>query len=140
MVNVTDPLDEVADVGVNTALKFSVPPAATVLEVLIPETLKPEPLTLTCDKESVELPLFFSVITSELLYPTATLPKLTLVGLTEPSDCSPVPLRAIVAGEPGALLVIEILPAALPSDVGANVTVNVVFAPTLIVVGARVIV
>jgi hypothetical protein len=48
---------------------------------------------------------------------------------------TPVPLKPIVAGEPGALLVIEILPVAAPEAVGANCVVNVVFAPALIVVG-----
>jgi hypothetical protein len=48
----------------------------------------------------------------------------------------PVPLSGIVAGEPGALLEIEMLPEALPPDVGANVTVNMLFAPTLMVLGA----
>ena len=140
VVSVIDPLDEVADVGVNTALKFRVPPAATVLDVLIPETLKPDPVTLTCEKVSVAVPVFVSVITLELLLPTTTLPKLTLVGLTEPRACRPVPLSAIVAGDPEALLVMEIVPVALPSDVGAKVTENVVLAPALMVVGARVMV
>lgn len=49
----------------------------------------------------------------------------------------PVPLNAIVAGETGALLVIEILPGALPADVGANVTVKVRFEPALMVVGVK---
>lgn len=40
------------------------------------------------------------------------------------------------AGEPGALLVTEMLPDALPADVGANVTVKVLFCPALIVDGA----
>jgi len=35
------------------------------------------------------------------------------------------------------LLVIEMLPGALPDDVGVNVTVNVLFAPALMVVGAK---
>jgi hypothetical protein len=86
------------------------------------------------------LPVFLSVITSELLLPTTTLPKATLVGLADPSACRPVPLSAIIAGDPDALLVIEMVPEALPADVGANVTVNVVLAPALIDIGARVIV
>lgn len=84
--------------------------------------------------------MFFSVITLELLLPITTLPNVTLVGLAEPSACKPVPLSAIVAGDPGALLVIEMLPVELPSAVGANWTVNVVFAPAATVVGVSVIV
>lgn len=80
------------------------------------------------------------MIKSELLLPTTTLPKATLVGLADPSDWRPVPLRAIVAGDPDALLVIEMFPAALPSEAGVKVTVNVVLAPALIDIGARVMV
>jgi hypothetical protein len=39
----------------------------------------------------------------------------------------PVPLRAIAIGEPGALLVMEMLPFALPAVVGANLAVTEVF-------------
>jgi hypothetical protein len=120
VVRVTDPLDEVADVGVNTALKFRAPPAVIVVEVLIPETLKPDPVTLTCEKVRVELPVFVIVITLELLFPTTTLPKLTLVGLTESRACRPVPLKEIVSGEFVASLTIVNVPVAFPADGGAN--------------------
>jgi hypothetical protein len=46
-----------------------------------------------------------------------------------------VPLSAIVSGEPGALLVIEMLPEVLPVAAGANLAVNEVFEPALIVTG-----
>jgi hypothetical protein len=139
VLSVMEPFDEVAEVGANTALKFSVPPAATVLEVDTPETLNPDPLTFTCENVNVALPEFFSVITSELLLPTTTLPKETLVGLAEPNACRPVPLKLIVAADPGALLVIEMFPAKLPSDVGANVTEKIALAPALMLSGASVI-
>jgi hypothetical protein len=86
------------------------------------------------------LPVFFSVITLELLLPTTTLPNETLVGLAEPIASSPVPLKPIVAGDPGALLVIEMFPDALPSAGGAKLTEKVVFAPALMLTGASVIV
>src|ERR1700730_14542727 len=47
----------------------------------------------------------------------------------------PVPLRAMVSGEPGALLVIEILPPAAPVDVGEKVALKVELCPALRVVG-----
>ncbi len=84
--------------------------------------------------------MFLREITSELLLPTTTLPKAMLAGLAEPSACIPVPLKATEAGDPGELLVIEMFPAALPSTVGAKATEKVVFAPALIVVGAKVMV
>jgi hypothetical protein len=46
----------------------------------------------------------------------------------------------MVVGEVGALLVMEMLPEALPAVVGVNVAVNVVFAPALIEVGCKLMV
>jgi hypothetical protein len=46
-----------------------------------------------------------------------------------------VALSAIVVGELGALLTIEMLPVALPAVVGANCAVKVAICPTLIVSG-----
>lgn len=140
VASVMDPVEAAAEVGVNTALKFNELPAAIVLDVVSPEMLKPDPLTLTCENDKVALPVFFSVITLELLLPTTTLPNERLVGLADSRASSPVPLKATVVGDPAALLVIEMLPEALPSAVGVKVTENVVLAPALIVVGARLIV
>jgi len=47
----------------------------------------------------------------------------------------PVPDRATAAGEPGALLTIEILPDAAPADVGAKVAVNDALLPALMLIG-----
>jgi hypothetical protein len=47
VASVMVPVDEVADVGAKTALKFSDAPAAIVLDVVRPEMLNPVPLTLT---------------------------------------------------------------------------------------------
>jgi hypothetical protein len=49
--------------------------------------------------------------------------------------CVPIPLSAMVSGEFGALLAIEMLPLALPAVVGANLAVNDVPCPTLSVTG-----
>ena len=80
------------------------------------------------------------MIGCELVLFTVTVPKATLDGVAEICACNPVPLNASVAGEPGALLVMEILPEALPLAIGVKVTVNVVFAPALIEVGCKFIV
>src|SRR5437879_11544738 len=61
--------------------------------------------------------------------PTSTLPKLTLGGVTESCGCTPVPLRAMVLGELGALLTSERLPDTLPVAVGANCTLKVLDCP-----------
>lgn len=120
VASVIDPLADVAETGVNTASKFSDPPAGIVLEVLRPEMLNPEPLTLTCENDNVTLPVFLIVTTAELLLPTTTLPNATLAGFTEPRASNPVPLSPIDTVEPGALLVIVTSPVRLPADCGAN--------------------
>jgi len=56
--------------------------------------------------------------------PTLTLPKLTLEGVTESCGCVPVPLKEIVAGEFVALLTTVTLPARLPVEVGAKLTLK----------------
>lgn len=75
-----DPLAAPVEVGAKTALKVTLPPAAIVVAVERPVTLKPAPVTFICEKVRVALPLFRSVTVWELLLPVATLPKLTLVG------------------------------------------------------------
>jgi hypothetical protein len=52
----------------------------------------------------------------------------------------PVPLSEMVAGVAEALLVMEMLPVALPSVVGAYVTVNCELAPALTDVGAVIVI
>lgn len=69
------------------------------------------------------------------MLPTATDPKFTLEGLALSWPCIPVPVNAIVAGEPGALLTIEMLPAAAPAEVGVKMAENDALLPALIVIG-----
>jgi len=83
VVSVMLPVTAVAEEGVKTALKVVLPPAAIVVDVDSPDWLNPVPATVICEKVRVALPLFLSVIGCELLLPTATVPKLTLVGLAE---------------------------------------------------------
>src|SRR2546422_11104332 len=96
---------------------------------LTPLALKPAPVTVTPEMVTLEFPLLVSVTGNPLLPPTFTLPKLRLVGLAPSRNvaATPVPLRAIVRGEPGALLVMETLPLALPAAEGANCALNVAF-------------
>ena len=67
------------------AFSVALAPAAIVVEVVIPELLKPEaaPVVLTCENVSVEVPPFLRVMGCELLFPTTTLVKATLVGFAE---------------------------------------------------------
>ena len=65
------------------------------------------------------------------------MPKLRLVGfaVTRKVAVTPVPLRAIVSGEPGALLTSETVPVTLPPAVGAKTTLNVALLPAAMVSG-----
>lgn len=65
-------------------------------------------------------PELVRVTACDPLLPTKTFPKLKLGGLAVSCPCTPVPLKTIVAGDPGALLLMEMLPAALPVAAGAN--------------------
>src|SRR5260370_885178 len=105
---------------------------------LTPLALKPAPVTVTPEMVTLEFPLLVSVTGNPLLPPTFTLPKLRLVGLAPSRNvaATPVPLSAIVRGEPGALLVIEAVPLALPAVVGENVVLKEVLCPGLRVSGA----
>ena len=69
------------------------------------------------------------------MLPTANDPKFTLDGLAPSWPSIPVPDSAIVAGEPGALLTIEIPPVSLPTAGGENFAVNDALLPALIVRG-----
>jgi hypothetical protein len=94
--------------------------------------LKPAPVTLPPVMDTAVVPVLESVtVVGELLLPTTTFPKLMLEGLALSAPCVPVPLRAIVRGEPGALLVIDTLPVVLVAVVGVKVTVNEAVWPGL---------
>ena len=107
-------------VGVNWAVNVVFDPALIVAGSVNPLMLKPVPVALAAEIVTLAVPEFVKVMTWEPLLPTRTLPKLTLEGFAESVACVPVPLNEIMAGDPGALLVIEMLPEALPVVVGAN--------------------
>jgi len=108
-----------------------------VVPEVIPLALNPVPETVTLETVTLEFPVFVKVTLEEPLTPTFTLPKLRLVGFAPSSrvGATPVPLRAIASGEPGALLTIETEPVALPAVVGAKAALNVVLPPAAIVAG-----
>ena len=127
----------VAD-GANTALNDTVAPAATVCAAS-PCTLKPAPVTVTCEMTRFAVPVFFRLIGCELLVPTTTLPKLTGDGVTEIPGWAaavPVPESGTAVGEVGALLVMEMLPLALPVADGAKTALNDTLAPAASVCAA----
>lgn len=131
----TDPLTAPALVGANATLNVVLAPAAIVLGNERPLELNPVPLTLAAVIVTLALPPFDRVIVCELLFPVITLPKFTLDGFADNCGCTPVPLNGMDAGDPGALLVSEMLPEALPVAPGANFTVKEVLPPAAIVAG-----
>jgi hypothetical protein len=122
--SVSEPVTAPAVVGAKLTVKVEVPPAAIVKGVERPESPKPVPdsaalLIVTLAEPGLEI-----VTVCVLVTPVVTFPKLMDAGVTEICDCTPVPLRAIVAGELVALLVTVTLPLKLPLAAGANATLN----------------
>jgi hypothetical protein len=90
---------------------------------------------VTLEIVTLPVPLFVSDTVWELLAPTKTFPKLTLAGFGVIWPWTPIPVIAIVNGDPGAVLVIDIPPVELPVAAGVNFAVKVVFAPAAIEIG-----
>src|SRR5947209_13779680 len=64
-------------------LKFVLCPGVNVKGSVSPLVAKPLPETVACETDRLAVPVFVSVIACVLVFPTTTLPKLTLVGTTE---------------------------------------------------------
>jgi hypothetical protein len=129
LTSVTDPVTLPAALGPNTALNVVALPAAIVTGAVIPVVLKPAPETVTEEIVTVELPPLFRLTVCELFVPVVTLPNAAVVGVAANCGCVPVPLKGMVSGEFCPLLTIEMLPLALPADVGANWALKVVLSP-----------
>ena len=130
-----DPVTLPAELGPKTALNVAVLPAAIVTGAVIPEVLNPAPVVVTDEIVTLALPPFVRVKLCELLVPVVTLPNVALVGVAASAGCVPVPLKAIAAGEPGALLTIEMLPAAAPAPVGVKMAEKDALLPALMDIG-----
>src|SRR5271170_3501047 len=116
LATITVPLALPAAVGVKSTLSVADWPGVRTRPELTPPAVNAALEELTPETVMFEFPVLVSVTLSDSLLPVLTLPKLKLVGLA-PSVCvaaRPVPLRAIDVGEPGALVVSETLPEALP--------------------------
>src|SRR3989441_419648 len=113
----------------NCTLKVLDCPGGRVSGNVSPLMLKPAPVTGPCAMVKLALPELVKVRICTRGLRTSTLAKVTLVGVTESCGCTPVPLRAMVLGELGALLTSETLPDTLPVAVGANCTLKVLDCP-----------
>jgi len=110
-----------------------------VTGIVTPLVLVSFELTVNCEIVTFTFPLFVKVTLLELELPALTLPKATLFGLADSvtDAATPTPLKATVAGEPGAELDIVTVPPRLPALVGANTALNVALPPTAKVLGVE---
>ncbi|HEY4978236.1 MAG TPA: hypothetical protein VII25_03640, partial [Candidatus Acidoferrum sp.] len=130
----TFPLSDPADGGLNCTVMVNACEADNVTGVPAPLKLYPVPLMLICEIVTLAFPVLVIVTFCCAELPVFTLPKLRLVELSEIVAVAaiPVPLKATVLGEVGALLTSETLPVTAPADCGANCTLKLLDAPGLI--------
>lgn len=100
------------EVGANVTLKEVDWPAARLNGSATPVVVKPAPLALICEMETLELPVFEIVMLCVALVPVARLPKLSNVGDAESWRMleMPVPPSGTTSGEFGVLLISVMLP------------------------------
>src|SRR5579864_3547457 len=91
--------------GLNATFIVWVCPGVKVTGRVRPLVVVSVALTVTVEMVTLEVPLLVSVTLWEPELPALTFPKLRLVGFAVSVivPATPVPLKAIVVGEPGAL-------------------------------------
>lgn len=118
--------------GANVTVRSVEFPGPRVVVAPTPLALKPVPLTVTAEKVRLAFPLLAKVTPRELVPPTLTLPKVTLLGLAVSCGAAvvtPAPDRATVVGEFWALLVIAKVPETAPEEDGAKRICKVALLP-----------
>ena len=136
---VTSPFTAPVEAGLNETLKVLLCPGVNVTGTVIPLTLNPAPLAVS--EEIVELmpPTLVRVSDRVCVLPTATLPKLRVVGFdTRVPGEVPVPVRGIVNVGFEASEVTVTLPVLVPVESGLNDTLNVALCPAVSVIGAEI--
>ena len=122
------PLTSPVAAGANRTEKVVLCPALSVSGNASPLRVKPAPLAEAAEIVTLDPPELVRVSVSVFELPTTTLPKLKLAGFGDSWPwVTPVPVRPMFSGEPGASETIASVPFAEPAPVGAKVTVN----PTL---------
>ena len=126
LTTVTLPVRLPAEAGANLTLKEVDWPAARLRGSVLPLTPKPVPLALTCEMETLALPVLEMVMLCVALVPVVRLPKLSDAGDADSwrTDATPVPLMGTTSGEFGVLLINVRLPEKVPAEAGANPTLN----------------
>ena len=124
------------ELGLNVTFIDAFCPAANVIGVFIPLTVKSFALTLTCESVTLVFPVFEIVMPFELELPAFTFAKLKLLGDIESPACAPVPVIAIFRGEFAALLTTLTLPVTAPAVAGLNCTLKLLVCPDESVIGS----
>jgi len=131
LTTVTLPEREPAEVGAKLTLNDADWPAARLSGSVIPLELKPVPVALICEIETLEFPVLEIVTFCAAVDPVARLPKLNDAGETESWSVltMPVPASGIASEEFGALLMSVMLPEKAAAELGAKPTANEVDPP-----------
>jgi len=137
LATLTLPVRLPAEAGAKVALRVTAWLGAKVVPEVTPLALKPAPETVKLERVTFEFPVLVKLALSKLLLPKFTLPKPRLVGfaVSRKVAVTPVPLRAIIRGELGALLTSETVPVTLPAALGLKATLNVALLPAAMVSG-----
>jgi hypothetical protein len=122
--------------GVNVTLKVRLWPAFKVVGTLKPLVANPAPVTVAVERCSNDPPVFVRICECDWVLPTCTVPKAMLVGFAARAPgARPVPESGMLKEELLALLVMAMLPVALPAALGANVAVKDALCPAFRVAG-----
>jgi len=124
LTTVTVPLNVPMVFGANAMFMIADCPAATVAPLIPPVTLNPEPLMLTPEIVTLELPLLISVTASVVLPPTVSLPKFRfdVEEVRPPVDPEPEPLRLTATSVLPLLFFKVSVPVTVPDAVGLKPT------------------
>ena len=113
-------------VGANVTPKVVDCPAARVTGSANPLALNPVPLTLICETDTLELPVFARVTVCVPLVPVVMLPKLSAAGDTASlaTGDTPEPTKATTSGELTVLFTRVRLPERLLAEAGVKLMVK----------------
>jgi hypothetical protein len=139
LLTVTLPFTLWASVGANATFSVADWFGFRVVPPLTPLALNPLPDTVTLEIVTSEFPAFVRAVLKDPVFPRVTFPKPRLVGLMPRVNVAaiPAPLRPTEVGEVGALLIMETLPDAVPTEVGRKATEIVVCCPALTFKGSE---
>ena len=130
------PLTLPLEVGAKLMDAATLCPGANVDGSAMPETLKPAPVTESCEIVTLVPPELVSVVVSACVLPTVTLPKLKLAGLAlSCPGAAPEPASATFSAPLVAFDASVNAPLALPLEVGANVIDAATLCPGASVAG-----